>query len=200
RAMFWIGGLPALLALYIRSQVPESEAWKQHRAPSPSAIVKTLGAHWKSFAYLVLLMTFMMCLSHGTQDLYPDFLKSEVRVAPKTVSDIAVLYTIGAVVGAIIFGHLSEIVGRRRSMMLALCLCLAVMPLWAFGNSTPRVAAGSFLMQAGVQGAWHHPGAPERTGARRRARPGAGTRVPDGHPGRGADEHDRVRPARPSRL
>ena len=29
--MFWIGGLPALLALYIRTKVPESEAWKQHR-------------------------------------------------------------------------------------------------------------------------------------------------------------------------
>jgi MFS transporter, SHS family, lactate transporter len=154
RAMFWIGGLPALLALYIRSQVPESEAWKQHRAPSTTAILKTLGAHWKTFAYLVLLMTFMMFLSHGTQDLYPDFLKTEMRIAPKTVSDVAVLYTIGAVVGAIFFGHLSEIIGRRRSMMLALCLCLAVMPLWAFGHSTPQLAVGSFLMQAGVQGAW----------------------------------------------
>ena len=34
RWMFWLGGIPALLALYIRSSVPESEAWKQHRAPS----------------------------------------------------------------------------------------------------------------------------------------------------------------------
>jgi len=32
RPMFWIGALPALLALYIRTKVPESEAWKQHRA------------------------------------------------------------------------------------------------------------------------------------------------------------------------
>ena len=34
RPMFWIGGLPALLAFYIAARVPESEAWKQHRAPS----------------------------------------------------------------------------------------------------------------------------------------------------------------------
>ncbi len=34
RPMFWLGGLPALLALYVRMKVPESEAWKQHRAPS----------------------------------------------------------------------------------------------------------------------------------------------------------------------
>ena len=31
RAMFWVGGIPALLALYIRTKVPESEAWQQHR-------------------------------------------------------------------------------------------------------------------------------------------------------------------------
>ena len=29
RAMFWAGGIPALLALYIRTKVPESEAWQQ---------------------------------------------------------------------------------------------------------------------------------------------------------------------------
>src|SRR4029079_15050898 len=32
RAMFWVGGLPALLAFYIRLRVPESQAWKQHQA------------------------------------------------------------------------------------------------------------------------------------------------------------------------
>src|SRR3954462_8549612 len=39
--MFWIGGLPALLALYIRMSVPESEAWKQHRAPDLATIGRT---------------------------------------------------------------------------------------------------------------------------------------------------------------
>src|SRR5215831_9622103 len=34
RAMFWVGGLPALLALYIRTKVPEPEAWKQHQIAS----------------------------------------------------------------------------------------------------------------------------------------------------------------------
>src|SRR6201987_4389305 len=32
RPMFWLGALPALLALYIRTKVPESEAWQHHRA------------------------------------------------------------------------------------------------------------------------------------------------------------------------
>ena len=154
RAMFWVGGAPALLALYIRFHVRESEAWKQHRAPTVGAIVRTASGHWKIFCYLVLLMTLMMFLSHGTQDLYPDFLKTARGFRIETVSYMAILYNIGAVVGAIVFGHFSEKLGRRRSMIAALLLSLAVIPFWAFGGSLAILAIGAFLMQAGVQGAW----------------------------------------------
>lgn len=154
RAMFWIGGAPALLAFYIRFRVRESEAWKQHRAPTVGAIVRTASSHWKIFSYLVVLMTFMMFLSHGTQDLYPDFLKSTRGFTQAMASNMAVLYNIGAVVGAIAFGHFSEHLGRRRSMIAALLLSLSVIPLWAFGASLAVLALGAFLMQAGVQGAW----------------------------------------------
>ncbi len=98
--MFWLGGVPALLALYIRMRVPESEAWKQHRAPSTAAVLRVVASEWKRFAYLVLLMVFMMFLSHGTQDLYPDFLRSSRGVAVATISYIAMLYNVGAIVGA----------------------------------------------------------------------------------------------------
>lgn len=154
RAMFWVGGAPALLALYIRAKVPESEAWRQHRVGSVGAILRTLVTHWRRFAYLVLLMTFMMFLSHGTQDLYPDFLRSVRGLSPATVSYVAILYNVGAVAGAVVFGHLSERIGRRRSMIAALALSLAVIPLWAFGASLATLAVGAFLMQMGVQGAW----------------------------------------------
>jgi len=154
RAMFWAGGAPALLAFYIRSKVRESEAWKQHRAPSIGAIVRTATGHWKIFSYLVLLMTMMMFLSHGTQDLYPHFLKNVHGLPLATISYIAILYNIGAVLGAIVFGQLSERTGRRRSMIAALALSLFVIPAWAFGQSLPMLAIGAFLMQFGVQGAW----------------------------------------------
>jgi SHS family lactate transporter-like MFS transporter len=154
RAMFWAGGLPALLAFYIRYRVRESEAWKQHRAPTIGAIVRTASSHWKIFSYLVLLMTLMMFLSHGTQDLYPDFLRSVHGFTPAVVSYMAILYNIGAVLGAIVFGHLSESLGRRRSMITSLVLALTVIPAWAFGGSLAVLALAAFLMQVGVQGAW----------------------------------------------
>jgi SHS family lactate transporter-like MFS transporter len=154
RAMFWAGGAPALLALYIRAKVKESEAWKQHRAPTIGAILKTAGGHWKIFAYLVLLMTLMMFLSHGTQDLYPDFLKSAHGLSLAVVSYVAILYSLGAVLGALVFGHLSEKIGRRRSMLAALGVSLLCIPAWAFGGSLFPLVLGACFMQFGVQGAW----------------------------------------------
>ena len=154
RAMFWVGGAPALLALYIRSTVPESEAWQKHRAQSVGAIFAVIGQHWKAALYLVLMMTLMMFLSHGSQDLYPDFLRSTHGASSHTVAYIAMLYNVGAVLGAITFGQFSETVGRRRSMIAALILSLLTIPSWTHAGSMLVIAISAFLMHAGVQGAW----------------------------------------------
>jgi SHS family lactate transporter-like MFS transporter len=154
RAMFWIGALPALLALYIRTKVPESEAWKQHRAATTGEVLRVVAKQWKRFVYLVVLMTFMMFLSHGTQDLYPDFLQEVHRVSAAARANIAILYNVGAVIGAIFFGHLSQKAGRRKGMIAALGLVLVMIPLWSFAERLPMLIAGAFLLQAGVQGAW----------------------------------------------
>ena len=154
RPMFWIGALPALLALYIRTKVPESEAWKQNRASSTGEVMRIVAKEWKRLLYLVVLMTFMMFMSHGTQDLYPDFLKEVHKLSGIVVANIAIFYNVGAVIGAIIFGHLSQVAGRRKSMMVALALCMVIIPLWAFGGSFAVLVIAPFLMQMGVQGAW----------------------------------------------
>jgi MFS transporter, SHS family, lactate transporter len=154
RWMFWLGAFPALLALYVCSKVPESEAWAQHRAESMGHILRVVASQWKRFGYLVVLMTFMMFLSHGTQDLYPDFLKEVHKLSQSHVANIAILYNCGAIVGAMIFGALSQRVGRRKGMLAALALCLLVIPLWAFGGGFAAFVIAPVLLQMGVQGAW----------------------------------------------
>jgi len=154
RPMFWLGALPALLALYIRTKVPESEAWQHHRAGSMGDVLRVVALNYKRFLYLVVLMVFMMFLSHGTQDLYPDFLKEIHKVTPSGVASIAMIYNVGAVIGAVIFGTMSQSLGRRKGMMAALGLCLLVMPFWAFGGSVPVLIVATVFMQMGVQGAW----------------------------------------------
>jgi SHS family lactate transporter-like MFS transporter len=150
--MFFVGVIPALFTVYLVSKAPESEAWKQHRLPDLRSLFRILFQHGKSFSYLLLVMTIMTCLSHGTQDLYPDFLKSQHSFSRDVVSYIAMFYNVGAILGALFFGHISQRYGRRRIAIAALSLSLLSIPLWAFGASLAALVCGSFLMQTGVQG------------------------------------------------
>jgi SHS family lactate transporter-like MFS transporter len=149
----FLGGLIiAALVAVLTVLSPESQAWKNSRPGSLLQMARVLLRHKKDFAYLVLLMSAMTSLSHGTQDLYPDFLKTVHGFSGAVISNLAILYSVGAIVGSLVIGHFSEKLGRRKSIMLALAISLAAMPAWAFGSSLLALAAGSFVMQFGVQG------------------------------------------------
>ena len=152
RGMFMIGVLPALLVLYIRRTVPESPTWIPTSASSNTLAI--LKSHWRLGIYAVLLMTAFNFFSHGTQDLYPTFLQVQHGFSPHEVGLIAVVYNIGAIIGGISFGSLSERFGRRRTIIVAAALSLVVLPLWAFSTTAIWLAIGAFLMQVMVQGAW----------------------------------------------
>jgi SHS family lactate transporter-like MFS transporter len=152
RGMFMVGVIPALLVFYIRRTVPESPIWKP--APSTANTLAVVKAHWRLGIYAVLLMTAFNFFSHGTQDIYPTFLQIQHKLSPHQVSLIAVIYNIGAIVGGLSFGALSERFGRRRMIIIASLLSLAVLPLWAFATSLIWLAVGAFMMQVMVQGAW----------------------------------------------
>ena len=93
-------------------------------------------------------------VARRTQDLYPDFLQEAHRVSAAVRANVNVVYNLGAVVGAIAFGHLLQVVGRRKSMITALGLSLVVIPLWAFDGKLPVLIVGACLMQTGVGGPW----------------------------------------------
>ena len=152
RGMFMVGVLPALLVFYIRRSVPESPSWTPTTASSNTLAI--LKSHWRLGVYSVLLMTALNFWGHGTQDLYPTFLQVQHGLSPHEVGLVAVVYNTGAIIGCISFGALSERLGRRRIIIIAALLSLAVLPLWAFGGSAVWLAVGGFLMQVMVQGAW----------------------------------------------
>ncbi len=154
RPMFFIGGLPALLALFVRMRVKESAVWEKTRHATWTALGHAIVAEWRLFLYLTALMTMMVFVSHGTQDMYPTFLKLERGFSPEAVAGIAIVYNVGALLGGIAFGHFSDRVGRRRSIVLALVLATLVIPLWAYAPTTGLLVVGSFVMQFMVQGAW----------------------------------------------
>jgi MFS transporter, SHS family, lactate transporter len=154
RPLFFIGGLPALLALFVRFKVKESEVWQKTRHKDWAQLGRGIASHWKLFVYLMLLMMMMNFVSHGTQDLYPTFLEKYWGFGPRQRISINAFSAIGAIAGGLIFGLISDRIGRRRSMITALGLAIVVIPLWAYAPSLSLLLAGAFLMQFMVQGAW----------------------------------------------
>ncbi len=154
RPLFFIGGLPALLALYVRFHVKESEVWEQSGQRDWGMLGRSIASHWKLFLYLVLLMTMMNFVSHGTQDMYPTFLETYRKMKPTQQAGITAISMVGAILGGLLFGRISDQIGRRKAIVIALLLAILAIPLWAFAPGTGLLIVGAFLMQFMVQGAW----------------------------------------------
>jgi SHS family lactate transporter-like MFS transporter len=163
RWLFGLSIVPALISLLIRTRVQESEVWKESR--EQMKVTQTgfreifLNAKvLRRFAYLILLMTAFNWMSHGTQDVYPTFLKATDQggagLAESTALIIAIIYNIGAIIGGLTFGGASEKYGRRYTIAFCAVLGLPIVPLFAFSTSAAMLCLGSFLMQIMVQGAW----------------------------------------------
>jgi len=158
RGMLMLGVLPALLIMFIRRHVPESPAWKaiHHgdaaaKRPSFAAAMK---GRWPMLLYAVVLMTPFNFFSHGSQDLYPTFLRVQHGFSPGVVTALTIVLNLGAIVGGLTFGALSEKIGRRKAIVLAALLALPIIPLWAFSSTPLMLGVGAFLIQIAVQGAW----------------------------------------------
>ncbi len=154
RPLFFLGGLPALLALFIRFRVKESEVWRKSKQESWHGLGASIARHWKLFLYLVLLMTGMNLASHGTQDMYPTFLQRFWHFGPQERSLISAISMIGALIGGVAIGLLSDRIGRRVAIVISLVLAIALTSLWAYAPGIVLLVAGAFLMQFFVQGAW----------------------------------------------
>ena len=162
RGLFILGSTPALVAFYVQARVEESPVWLAGVKKRMVRAAVHAGPTWPrqlfhflpTFLFLVILMTAFMSFSHGTQDVYPTFLAVQMKLSPRTIGLIGVLYGLGSIVGGIVFGTLSETWGRKRAIVTAALLAIPVIPLYAYGHSAVTLGAGAVLMQFMVQGAW----------------------------------------------
>jgi MFS transporter, SHS family, lactate transporter len=146
RGLFIVAILPAFLVLYIRSNVAESPGWTPSR-PETRQLPRNI---WR-YVYAIALMAAAATFSHGTQDLYPTFLRIQHGFSVHQVSSIAIVYNIGAILGCLTGGSLSQRLGRRRGIALAALLAVALMPFWALASAPVTLASTAFCMQFLVQ-------------------------------------------------
>ena len=155
RGMFIVGAAPALLTLYIRSGVAESPNFlAQKLKPVQPSLAQVLRANSGRFLFAIGIMTCFNFFSHGSQDLYPTYLQVQRRFDVHTVFAISVVFNLGAILGGICFGIVSQRIGRGRAIAAAALLALPAIPFWAYGTAPVAIAVAAFFLQFGVQGAW----------------------------------------------
>ncbi|NNC13885.1 MFS transporter [Planctomonas sp. JC2975] len=163
RWLFVLSILPALISLIIRSRVKESEVWEntRDRMQKSNTSIKAVffnGKVLRRFIYLVLLMAAFNWMSHGTQDIYPTFLKATDQggagLDAAVAGWIAVVYNAGAIIGCIVLGSLSDRWGRKATIILGAALTLPIIPIFAFSHTAGLLCLGSALIQFTTQGAW----------------------------------------------
>ncbi|KAG2414550.1 hypothetical protein HFD88_003741 [Aspergillus terreus] len=177
RSLFWFGAGPPVLLIafrwylpetnYFRVMVAEREARARSEGPSSSAPPTRLATfkawlresgsalkeNWFLFVYLVVLMTGFNSVSHGSQDLYPTFLKDQVGLDASDTTIVTVVGQIGAFIGANFFGYVSTFFGRRLTMMGTCLIGGALVPAYIFPRDM-RLVATVFWEQFCVGGVW----------------------------------------------
>ena len=154
RGLFIAAVLPAFLVLYIRRNVSESPGWspQESTAAGTSAGNGTKGPRYIGrYLYAIILMAAAATFSHGTQDLYPTFLRLQHGFPVHQVATIAIIFNIGAILGCLTGGTLSQKIGRRRSIILAAVLAVLLLPFWATSSAPAALAGTAFGMQFLVQ-------------------------------------------------
>ncbi|KAF9014018.1 carboxylic acid transporter protein [Cyathus striatus] len=168
RSLFWTASGISLFAAVIRSILPESEVFLRAKATERERGTDTtkktkifiretkemLKRHWLLCIYAVLLMTGFNFLSHGSQDLYPTYLQTSKNFSAHNATVATIIGNCGAIAGGAIAGWVSQYIGRRLTIILAVLLIGAFIPLWILPSSFGALAAGAFCIQFGVQGAW----------------------------------------------
>ncbi|MFG3098842.1 MFS transporter [Streptomyces sp. NPDC048202] len=154
RVMFWTGALPALLVVWLRRQVkdaPEAAAARE-RSPERGSFTAIFRPGTAAEPGLLRITLFASLLSTGVQGGYytlatwvPTYLKTERGLSVVGTGGYLALLISGAFLGYLTGGHLTDRLGRRRTIWL-FALLSAVCVL-AYANIPS--GAGTLLLVLG---------------------------------------------------
>ncbi|RCK64363.1 Carboxylic acid transporter [Candida viswanathii] len=84
------------------------------------SILVTLKTEWLMFSFLTLLYASWNFTSHGAQDLMVTMLTNQYHMSIDKVTVIIVTSNIGAIVGGVTMAQMSELLGRRLTVIVSL--------------------------------------------------------------------------------
>jgi MFS family permease len=158
RMVFLVGILPAVVTLWIRRRVPESQMWSEHQRRAQDQSLEPKGAsrtqgtdsfltifhlpYRKSTIVLLLLNFFGLFAWWGMFIWIPPYLSLPIAQGGRgfsllrTATLLIVLNLLGMFPGYISFGWVADSLGRRKSFALYLFAAAVLVPIYA-GASSP---------------------------------------------------------------
>ena len=143
RWMFFLGVVPALLALFIRKSVKESPLWLEgrHSAQVPEKL-RVTPAVIQGWAFIA----FANFMIWAVFTLYPTFLITVRHLNPSGVFPYVATYCVASIVGKPLIGYFVERFGERRIMVIYLLLVIPSTLLYTVIDSPAALAVGAVLM------------------------------------------------------
>lgn len=146
RVMFFTAIIGSFLGLYIFRSLEESPLWIKQREENKGKEHTAAKAPLKTFFtqyYKILLVNLMIVIGGGagyylTAGFIPTFLKVVNKLPADVTSGVLIGSSIITIIGAILFGHLSEWIGRKKTFMLIGVLNIIGLPYFylALADST----------------------------------------------------------------
>ena len=160
RAMFWIGAIPALIVVWIRSKVTESPVWlAAHRDGSTAAARQARVSFTRIFGrdligttiHCSVLAACFMVSYYSVTYWYARLLQlRELNTLPFILA-----LNLGGIVGSAFWGGVSQgRLGRRGAVTCAAALGVAVSPLYLMSADTSVMLIGALLVGFGAHGMW----------------------------------------------
>jgi MHS family proline/betaine transporter-like MFS transporter len=132
RFMFFTGIIGAILSLFIFRAVQESPLWarRERREEVEGSPLKTLlsGEHRPTFLLSLVLVAGAGTQYYLTSGFLPTYLDLVNGIPTSEASTILVVSSLGILIAAPLFGHLSEIFGRKRTFIVLGVVNLLVIP------------------------------------------------------------------------
>ena len=153
RALFFVGAIPALLAIFIRIGIAESPVWladqrarRGSREPRPR--FRMNAAAWQACAFMAALQF----LTASVYSFYPTLLKTVHGFDPDAVFLAVAAYSVGSILGKLAAGWIASRVGDRTTILAGLAItALSVVP-FANAAGLPTATATAFVVGAASSG------------------------------------------------
>jgi MFS family permease len=147
RVVFFVGVLPALVTLWIRRDVPESELWRSKCMDAPSTdhdqdFFKLFTSEYRRSTLALLGMNlFGMFAWWGLFTWIPPYLSLPVTQGGRgfsvmgTTSLLLILNLLGMFPGYVTFGWAADKLGRRGALLLYLTAAAILVPFYAMARN-----------------------------------------------------------------